>query len=760
MKTLTQFSVAVFASLLLGSNCAAQTAEILPPNVKPVWSFDHAWEESTPTRERICINGLWRWQPADGDATSVPTDNWGYFKVPGAWPGITDYMQKDSQTLYSHPSWKSRRLGEISAAWYEREIQIPAEWKGRQIALSIDTLNSFATVFVDGAKVGQIRFPAGQIDLSAVCKPGGKHLLSILVVAMPLKGVMLSYTDTANARQVKGTVARRGLCGDVYLVSTLPISLADLKVETSFRKGELTISAAVQGAPDDRHYKLLTQISKDGKPVTEFTSDEFSAGGAGQAPNGRRSFTFKWKPDQLWDLNTPQNQFDLKVSLLDSAGKVIDTSWNTKLGFRELWIDGRDFYLNGTRLFLSSVPIDNAQIGAALANYQAVRMTLHRLKAIGINMVYTHNYDCTPGAHLSFEELLRAADDEGMLVSLTQPHFSSYEWQAADADISNGYARDAAYYASVAGNHPSVVFYSTSHNATGYDQDMNPDLIDGIHDPREAGGQRNVKIALRAEAIIHRVDPTRIVYHHAGGNIGSMHTINFYPNFAPIQELCDWFGHWASEGVKPLFLCEYGAPFSWDWTMYRGWYQGKREWGSAVVPWEFCLAEWDAQFFGDRAFAIGDLEKANLRWEAKQYQAGRVWHRWDYPTQVGLPRFEDRNAIMGMYIADNWRAYRTWGVSGISPWEYEMFWTPRDGVHRKRKQLPVDWDNLQRPGISADYIDSQFESVVTAFDYEDWNPTAAGLAVLRNNMPVLAYIAGGGASFTSKDHNYLPGQTA
>ena len=96
-----------------------------------------------------------------------------------------------------------------------------------------------------------------------------------------------------------------------------------------------------------------------------------------------------------------------------------------------------------------------------------------------------------------------------------------------------------------------------------------------------------------------------------------MHTINFYPNFAPTQELCDWFGHWAEAGIKPLFLCEYGAPFTWDWTMYRGWYQGKREFGSAAVPWEFCLAEWNAQFLGDRAFAVGEAEKANLRWEAE-----------------------------------------------------------------------------------------------------------------------------------------------
>ena len=65
--------------------------------------------------------------------------------------------------------------------------------------------------------------------------------------------------------------------------------------------------------------------------------------------------------------------------------------------------------------------------------------------------------------------------------------------------------------------------------------------------------------------------------------------MNFYPNFAPIQELSDWFGHWASAGVKPVFTCEYGAPFTWDWGMYRGWYKGERSFGSAPSAWEFYL---------------------------------------------------------------------------------------------------------------------------------------------------------------------------
>ncbi|HMJ64998.1 MAG TPA: hypothetical protein VK615_06580, partial [Candidatus Binatia bacterium] len=371
----------------------------------------------------------------------------------------------------------------------------------------------------------------------------------------------------------------------------------------------------------------------------------------------------------------------------------------------------------------------------------------------------THNYGCEPGSHLGFEEILRAADDVGMLVALSQPHFSHYDWKSADADQTNGYARHAEFYVRVAQNHPSVVAYAMSHNATGYEEDMNPDMIDGLHDPRDQWSRRNAALALRAETIVKRFDSSRIVYHHASGNLGSMHVINFYPNFVPVQELSDWFGHWATNGVKPAFTCEYGAPFTWDWTMYRGWYKGQREWGSANVPWEFCLAEWNSQFLGDRAFQISAAEAANLRWEAKQFRTGKLWHRWDYPHSVGSSIFDERYPVFAMYLTDNWRAFRTWGVSGISPWEHEHFWKLRNGVDKRRREFKVDWDNLQRPGFSPDYVDKTYERWDLAFDRADWVPTAAARALLRNNRPLLAWIAGKPGQFTCKDHVFLPGET-
>jgi hypothetical protein len=647
-------------------------------------------------------------------------------------------------------------MGEVKAAWYQREFSIPKAWSGRRIVLSADCLNSYEVVFVDGSRAGEIRFPGGELEIGNLCKPEQILTLSLFVAALPLKGVLLSYTDSASAREVKGSVERRGLCGDVFLVSTPAAArLETVRVQPSVRHRECVFDVQVAGLAADPPYRVRATIMQGGRRIKEFTSHSFTSR---DLDEGHVRLTESWLPDRLWDIHTPEHTFTVEAALLDASGKVVDSAWPERFGFREFWIEGRDFILNGSRIFLSAVPLDNAQVSVASASYNAARETLERLKSFGINYIYTHNYGCDPGSHLAFEEILRAADDVGMLVGLSQPHFSHYQWQTPEANKTNGYARHAEYYVRVAYNHPSVVMYVMSHNATGYDEDMNPDMIDGIQDARDTWARKNSALALRAETIVQGLDPGRIVYHHASGNLGVMHDSNFYPNFAPIQELSDWFEHWATNGVKPAFTCEYGAPFTWDWTMYRGWYRGQREFGSAAVPWEFCLAEWNSQFLGDRAFNVSEPEKANLRWEAKQFRAGKLWHRWDYPFEVGSSRFTERYPVLAAYITDNWRGFRTWGLSANSPWEYSHFWKLREGVDRNRRDLQVDWENLQRPGFSPDYIDQQYQSMDLAYDRSDWIPTPAAQALLRNNSPLLAYIAGKPARFSSKDHNFLPGE--
>jgi hypothetical protein len=729
----------------------------LPRDVKVVWDSSKAWRETSPGRERLCLNGLWRWQPAPPGAGDLPAGGYGFLKVPGPWPGLSDWLMKDSQTLYRHPSFARVDLRTVTAAFCQRRIDVPATWSGRRILLRLETLNSLATVFTEGTRIGEIWFPGGELDITTAVRPGRTHELTLLVEALPLKGVMLSYSDTAAAREVKGTVQRRGLCGDVFLESVPEgARIVDVRVSTSIRRGRIVIDAALEGIEAGPRRLLAARVLEGRRVVAEFASEPFRAA---DLTGGRIVFDGPFAPVRLWDTHTPGNLLHLELALKTQEGEVLDTAFPVRFGFREFSVDGRDFLLNGKRIHLIAVPLDLAQIGAATATREAARESLGRLKEIGVNFVYTHNYGCEPGTHLAFGEILDAADEAGMLVGFSMPHFGHYDWTAPDAEGSNGYAAHAAAYVRAAGNHPSVVAYAMSHNATGYEEDMNPDLMDGVSEPRGEWSRRGAALARRAETIVARLDPDRLIYHHSSGNLGALHTVNFYANFAPAQELSDWFEHWATAGRKPLFLCEYGSPLSFDFTMYRGWYQGKRAFGSAQVPWEFCLAEWSALVKGDRAFGLSERERANLRWEAAQYAAGRTWHRWDYPTEVGSNRFSERDEVYAAYIADNWRAFRTHGLSAFCPWDHGHYWRPRDDVDRGRRELPTDWEHLQRPGFSPDFIEGRYERVDLAFDFADWIPTEAGTAFRRNSRPLLAYLGGKPGAFTEKGHSFLPGET-
>ena len=398
---------------------------VLPEGVKAVWNLDRAHRESTLTRDRICINGLWRFKPALSTDEPVPSDGWGYVKVPGPWPRGSSY---DKQRLYPHPSWQEQDLAQINQAWHQREVAIPAEWAGRRIVVSTEYLNSYAAVYVDGRRMGEIRFPWGEVDVTSACRPGGKHLLTLYVAAVPLKEVLVLYNQTDQSQQVKGSVQARGLCGDVFLSATPQgARVTDVKVETSVRKGELTVDVALTDLEPGKDYSLRALAKQDGATVKTVQSGTFRAAALG---GGRYAFTSQWQPDDLWDTHTPENTYTLELSLVGAFGGVLDAYRPLRFGFRELWIDGRDFYLNGKRIYLlrraARQRPHHADRRRRWPTTRARAKPWSACKSIGINFVYTHNYGCQPGTHRELRgDPPRGRRRTGMLIALSQPHARS-----------------------------------------------------------------------------------------------------------------------------------------------------------------------------------------------------------------------------------------------------------------------------------------------------------------------------------------------
>ncbi|MCK4375559.1 MAG: hypothetical protein KAX19_09525, partial [Candidatus Brocadiae bacterium] len=317
--------------------------------VKAVWDLERAYREETATRERICINGLWRFKPAGHPNEPCPgfDEDWGYFKVPGTWPLEPGRNENGRSQRFFGPNGWEEKLSDVQMAWYWREINVPAQWEGRRIALRAGWVNSRARVFIDGRAAGKVDFPGGEIDLTGICRPGVTHQLAILVIAQLLtpQGTYLPYDEApAETRML-----RRGLCGDVFLMS-MPRGprISDVGIDTSVRQWSITFAAALDGLEEGASYALRARVLDGEEETLTAQSEPFSAE---DLQNGRLEFSKEWTTPKLWDTATPGNQYEATIELLE-GGSTQDVCHNVRFGFREFWIDGRDFYLNGSRIFL------------------------------------------------------------------------------------------------------------------------------------------------------------------------------------------------------------------------------------------------------------------------------------------------------------------------------------------------------------------------------------------------------------------------
>ena len=54
------------------------------------------------------------------------------------------------------------------------EFSVPSDWFGRRVIISAEYLNSLAAVYVDGQKVGEIRFPGDELEITSACRLASK----------------------------------------------------------------------------------------------------------------------------------------------------------------------------------------------------------------------------------------------------------------------------------------------------------------------------------------------------------------------------------------------------------------------------------------------------------------------------------------------------------------------------------------------------------------------------------------------------------
>ena len=751
-KRLFRQNGALFAIglLLAGSimNIAAASDADLPPpggvSYSQLMTLSDAWRQTTSTRERISLNGLWEFHPvlAPEDLEKIPKQNtgWGWFKVPGAWP-----TEPNGMSFYLKPEVLSRfKATELNSAWYRRKISVPKEWEGRRVRLSADLIQSCGIVFVDGVKSGELYYPGGELDLTGKLLPGRYHTLAVLVSAKPEE--QLEYMGHDRLVKLKSNLRNRGICGDLYLES-LPMTAAisDVHVITSTKNGRITFDTGFVTLPKG-NYRLEAEVSEGGNVVRTFASEPFSSNGG----NIRHSFGGFWNDPKLWDIDAPRNLYVANVKLFSVGGELLDDFLPQEFGFREFSIAGRDFYLNGKKIHLRAL-VTPAPQEADLGSVERIDYIVRAAKQFGANFLIGWNYSFAPGVFAYPAGFHRYTSERGMLTSLTLPHIKDFGNDLKNPVNLEEYRRQTEHLIRRFQNIPGVVMYVMNHNRIGYMGDQNPLRIGNDYRPDRYVALSARKQAAIADKIAKTFDASRPVYHHESGNFGDVCSLNCYLNWVPRQERGDWLEVWEKNGTMPVFFVEWGMPHVASWSSWRG---PEFIWNSKVLQ---CLwvNEYNAAIFGEEAYRLDGAKRSLYDLQTAKTSGNRPAFFYDLGANGNLTWIEDVRRVRAWFASTDFPNLRARGISGLLPWDQAQLWNwlARGKADRDN---PARFGNLKRPGLVPDRIESRGEAIN--------NPVAkfclnvAGETVRKNFQDFLCRIAGRNGDFTENGHNFHSGE--
>ena len=675
------------AALALSPVAFAQTGATPPP---PALTDAGPVETLSTTRAQVCLNGVWRFEPAVGPGAKTPDgDGWGTIRVPGAWsvnniyiPGITS---KGAGAAWSGLTLRNNDAvwGQISRGWYERTLAIPADWAGRAILLDLSRVSTDAQITVNGVDCGRVGWPGGTVDISRAVTPGHTATLRVLVVSTDDKSVETVFMGVAQGqietRQAK--LEARGIIGDVFLRGEpRGGKITDVFVQPSVRQHTLTLDVEISCVTQAGEVRLAPRaLDESGQTEKEWPAQTVSVRPDAKGVATVR-LTLPWANPRLWDMG----QANLYTLRLAATGAGVGDDYAQSFGFREFSIVGRHFYLNGSEVRLR--PVQNGNGGfSGLSQIEVIDNMYDGFAKAGFNIQEMWPNDIYGRGIVEFLDLdYDRADRKGWAVIGALGSMANLIDRWDEPHARDRWLEFTRQTLRRERNHPSVLMWIHSANRFGNWNDQ---------DPRNVGNQarlaavpdnqeKRTRAGLEADALIKALDPTRPVTTHEGGPVGDIHTNNNYLNFLPFQEQEEWLSEWAQTGDRPYMPVEFGFLLGCDFK--RGRLPGAWGRGQGATYTEHWTTERIAEFYGSEAYIQEPPDARAIH--AKLFKAGATedvlgkklspaFVDQYYDSRPGYIASDLTRAVMAQHYREVYRSWRTMGhTGGSTPWEYENGW--------------------------------------------------------------------------------------
>lgn len=269
----------------------------------------------------------------------------------------------------------------IPCVWYQRNINIPAEWNGKKILLHFGAADYETKVYVDGKMVGEHKGAGSSFnfDITSYVKAGQQANLVVRVYDN-LRGGMQPGGKQCTALYSAGCSYTRvtGIWQTVWMEAVNEQALKNVFAIPDIDQQQLVVRPEFY---NEGNNNTLTVEVKDGKKtVAKRTS---------QASN-QSTIVLPIKNAHLWSPEDPY-LYDVKYTVKNAQGEVIDEV-SSYMGMRKVHISGGYFYLNNKPYFQRLV-LDQGYYPDGIwtaPSDEALRQDIEMSKAVGFNGARLH----------------------------------------------------------------------------------------------------------------------------------------------------------------------------------------------------------------------------------------------------------------------------------------------------------------------------------------------------------------------------------
>lgn len=460
--------VLICAIASLGLTAFAQQPEWQDPNVNainraPMHTNYFAYESEQAALKGcrlasdnyMTLNGTWKFNWVE-NADQRPTDfykadfndkGWDDMQVPGVWElnGYGDPIYVNvgypwRSQYKNNPPYVPTVNNHVGS--YRKVIEIPADWKGRQIMAHFGSVTSNMYLWVNGKFVGYSEDSKleAEFDLTKYLRPG-KNVIAFQVFRW-CDGTYLEDQDFFRYS---------GVGRDCYLYTRTTNHIEDIRItpdlDAQYKDGTLQIAVQMKG----KGTVDLKLLDKAGKEVTT----------AQVKGSGKQTATMNVSNPEKWTAETP-NLYTL-VANLQENGKIIE-SIPIMVGFRKIELKNGQILVNGQAvLFKGADRHEMDPDKGYVVSKERMIQDIKRMKELNINAVRTCHY---PDNNLWYD----LCDEYGIYV-VAEANIESHGMGYGDETLAKNTLFAKAHLernqrnVQRGYNHPSIIFWSLGNEA-------------------------------------------------------------------------------------------------------------------------------------------------------------------------------------------------------------------------------------------------------------------------------------------------------